>query len=95
MITQYRETDFEFVQRLLAEEGLSYWFEHAESGDEHRLVIADAVADWPACPRANVRFTRLSATDSADIHGLSTFNGWSVRISGGIESTFSFEERVG
>ncbi|MBB4014969.1 contractile injection system protein, VgrG/Pvc8 family, partial [Niveibacterium umoris] len=27
LITQYRETDFDFVQRLLAEEGLSYWFE--------------------------------------------------------------------
>lgn len=74
LITQYRETDFDFVQRLLAEEGLSYWFEHAESGDEHRLVIADAAADWPACPQASVRFTRLSATDSAD--AIHSFGAW-------------------
>ncbi|MCX9158216.1 type VI secretion system tip protein VgrG [Niveibacterium sp. 24ML] len=71
LITQYRETDFDFVQRLLGEEGLSYWFEHADSGDAHTLVIADASAEWPACPQASIRFTRLSATDSADaIHSL-------------------------
>jgi type VI secretion system secreted protein VgrG len=30
LCTQYRETDLAFVQRLLAEEGLSYHFEHLE-----------------------------------------------------------------
>ena len=36
---QYRETDLEFVSRLLAEEGLFYFFEHSLAG--HKLVIAD------------------------------------------------------
>ena len=48
--TQYRESDLAFVQRLLAEEGLSYRFEHADSADtghdgsqaRHCLVISDA-----------------------------------------------------
>jgi len=37
---QYRETDLAFVQRLLEEEGISYFFEHADGS--HTLVLADA-----------------------------------------------------
>ena len=39
--TQYRETDFEFIRRLLAEEGLSFRFEHdqsASAGDAPKEV---------------------------------------------------------
>jgi type VI secretion system secreted protein VgrG len=36
---QYRETDFNFVSRLLEEEGLFYFFEHYE--EKHVLVVAD------------------------------------------------------
>lgn len=37
---QYRESDLEFVSRLLEEEGIFYWFEHGS--DAHTLVLADA-----------------------------------------------------
>jgi type VI secretion system secreted protein VgrG len=50
--TQYRETDLAFVQRLLAEEGLSFRFEHTPVKDKtpakHTLVIFDAAAKLPA-----------------------------------------------
>lgn len=36
---QYRETDLEFITRLLEEEGMFYFFEHYE--DKHVLVIGD------------------------------------------------------
>ncbi|CAM3543238.1 Phage-related baseplate assembly protein [Vibrio aerogenes CECT 7868] len=36
---QYRETDLEFFHRLMAEEGLTYTFEHEDS--KHTIVIAD------------------------------------------------------
>ena len=36
---QYRESDWAFVSRLLAEEGMFYFFEHA--ADKHTLVVAD------------------------------------------------------
>ena len=39
---QYRETDFDFISRLLEEEGIYYFFKH-ENG-KHLLVLADAVA---------------------------------------------------
>src|SRR5580698_5592607 len=36
---QFRETDFDFVSRLLEDEGIHYCFEHAE--DEHTMVVSD------------------------------------------------------
>ncbi|MBL8299994.1 MAG: type VI secretion system tip protein VgrG [Rhodanobacteraceae bacterium] len=38
---QYRETDANFVQRLLEHEGIWYWFEH--SAGEHTLVLTDDI----------------------------------------------------
>ncbi len=35
---QYRESDFDFVCRLFEEEGIYYWFDHAEGS---KLVVAD------------------------------------------------------
>jgi type VI secretion system secreted protein VgrG len=37
---QYRETDFNFISRLMEEEGIYYYFEH-ENG-KHMLVLADS-----------------------------------------------------
>ncbi|MFM2589864.1 type VI secretion system Vgr family protein [Vibrio sp. TBV020] len=37
---QYNESDYDFVTRLLAEEGVSYYFTHSEK--EHTLVLQDA-----------------------------------------------------
>ena len=39
---QYRESDLSFVQRLLEEEGIYYFFRHEEA--KHTLVLADAVS---------------------------------------------------
>jgi type VI secretion system secreted protein VgrG len=36
---QYRETDFNFISRLMEEEGIFYFFRHTANG--HKLVIAD------------------------------------------------------
>ena len=45
---QYRETDLDFVSRLMEEEGIHYWFEHRSSG--HVLVLADASTGLEATP---------------------------------------------
>ena len=74
---QYRETDFAFVERLLAEEGLSYRFEHqqgdaSQSGDgkaaqsRHCLVIFDNEAERPTCAQPEIRFHRVDATERED-----------------------------
>ncbi|KAA3653745.1 MAG: type VI secretion system tip protein VgrG [Proteobacteria bacterium] len=73
-LTQYRESDLAFVQRILAGEGLSYRFEHdqhAQAGDSasharHKLVIFDRHAQPPECPQASIRYHRADATEATD-----------------------------
>jgi type VI secretion system secreted protein VgrG len=45
---QYLESDWNFVQRLLEEEGIFYFFVHEE--DKHTLVLADSNSHVPDCP---------------------------------------------
>ncbi|HBK45296.1 MAG TPA: type VI secretion system tip protein VgrG [Xanthomonadaceae bacterium] len=76
LTTQYQESDLAFVRRLLAEEGIYYWFEHAgdPQGDAfgaHTLVLADhaqAMRD-----AGTVRFHRADATEQED-----SLQQWSV-----------------
>jgi len=71
---QYRETDLAFITRLLAEEGLSFRFEHDQStsaGEDatharHQLVIFDREAELPVLTQAEVRFHRTNATEASD-----------------------------
>jgi type VI secretion system secreted protein VgrG len=63
--TQYRESDLDFLTRLLASEGLSWRFEHDHAC--HRLVIFDARALAPSTPGgAILRFHGVRATDRDD-----------------------------
>ena len=45
---QYMESDFNFISRLMEEEGIAYYFEHNEK--EHRMVLADAKDAYVPCP---------------------------------------------
>jgi len=47
---QYRETDFNFASRLMEEEGISYFVEHAQDGSKHTLILADDAAAYKPCP---------------------------------------------
>lgn len=51
---QYRETDFNFISRLLEDEGICYYFKHEKSENgkaKHTLVIADTAEDYQPCPK--------------------------------------------
>jgi len=64
-LTQYRESDLNFVQRLLDEAGLFYFFEHSLEG--HTLVIGDDSTVLDALPeQAQIRFHSASVTETAD-----------------------------
>jgi type VI secretion system secreted protein VgrG len=53
---QYRETDFNFVSRLMEDEGIFYFFEQTE--EKHTLVLADDKASFKACPhKAKARYS--------------------------------------
>ncbi|MBK8167233.1 MAG: type VI secretion system tip protein VgrG [bacterium] len=45
---QYRETDFDFVSRLLESAGIFYYFRHEDG--KHTLVLADAASHHQALP---------------------------------------------
>ncbi|MCE9637049.1 MAG: type VI secretion system tip protein VgrG [Planctomycetes bacterium] len=52
---QYREACLDFVQRLLEEEGIYYFFRHQDG--KHVLVFADAASAYGTCAQAGARFT--------------------------------------
>ena len=66
---QYRETDHDFVLRLLEEEGIFFYFEHEAS--RHVLVLTDTPVNAPLCP----------GQDAFDYHALDdgTFGRDTVR----------------
>jgi len=45
---QYRETDFNFVSRLMEQEGIFYFFEHSQN--KHTLVFGDSNSAIANCP---------------------------------------------
>ncbi len=62
---QYRETDLNFVSRLLEEEGIFYFFQH--SNDKHVLTLADANSAVKPCPgQATARMAAQSGAWQAE-----------------------------
>lgn len=69
--TQFEESDWSFVERLLAEEGLFYWFEHtgdthSNSYGAHTLVISDNNAAFTPNTQKQIRYHRANATEKTD-----------------------------
>lgn len=73
LTTQYRETDWAFAQRLMAQEGWSWRLEH--EANQHTLVIFDELADVP-----DVGSLRFGRTDIRGRDGLGEdkITAWSV-----------------
>ena len=71
LTSQYHESDYDFINRLLAEEGIFYWFEH--SGDtsspglgKHTLMLADSNTVFQSGSAPAVRFHRADSTETTD-----------------------------
>ncbi|WP_241751845.1 type VI secretion system Vgr family protein [Xanthomonas translucens] len=69
LTTQYEETDVAFLRRLLAEEGIAYWFEHTGAADSdtrgtHTLVLSDHNAAF--ADLGTVRYHRHDVTEQQD-----------------------------
>ena len=63
-VVQYRETDFNFVSRLLESEGIFYFFEHEQG--RHTLVLADRPVAHPVLPgTASLAYQPTGATPAA------------------------------
>lgn len=64
---QYRETDFNFISRLMEEEGIFYFFEHADG--KHTLIMADDPKEHLPCPNQETAACQVfeGATETADM----------------------------
>ena len=71
LATQYQESNWDFAERLMSEEGLFYFFEHEGDGTSaslgvHTLVIADHNGAFDPNLQATVRYTQSSAVMKED-----------------------------
>jgi type VI secretion system secreted protein VgrG len=71
LTTQYQESDLAFVERLMHEEGLYYFFEHkgdaaSPSLGSHQMVIADHNGAFKANVQGSVRYTQPGAVMKED-----------------------------
>ncbi|MGA3045466.1 MAG: type VI secretion system tip protein TssI/VgrG [Terracidiphilus sp.] len=46
--TQYSESDFHFVSRILEESGIFYWFDH--SNEDNKIMLGDSRSAYLDCP---------------------------------------------
>ncbi|WP_439135834.1 type VI secretion system Vgr family protein [Pseudomaricurvus sp.] len=64
---QFDESDFEFVNRLMAEEGISYYFKHAEG--KHELILTDSNQDYFDCCSGKIEYDGGgSQPDKSTVH---------------------------
>jgi type VI secretion system secreted protein VgrG len=68
---QYRETDFNFVSRLMEQYGIFYFFEHTDN--EHTLVLGDSPTAHQSCPHQETAQYNASVGD-IDVDDIVT--GW-------------------
>ena len=70
---QYRETDFNFVSRLMEQEGIFYYFRHEDG--KHTLVMADQTGAYKDCPEKEVDYPAYLGEDAITDH----ITGWEHR----------------
>src|SRR5688572_3071767 len=61
---QYRETDWDFISRLMEEEGIFYYFEHTEAN--HQLIIANSPPSHRNCPEMETVTYALERSESQE-----------------------------
>ncbi len=57
---QYKESDFQFISRLLEEEGFVYYFIHEDG--KHTLRVTDKINVYPGIPDKEIEYSRGSDT---------------------------------
>ena len=58
---QYRESDFNFVSRLMEEEGIWYYFRHVDG--QHTLVLCNAAGAHSALPEGSLAWSHADGGD--------------------------------
>jgi type VI secretion system secreted protein VgrG len=96
--TQFEESDWDFVERLLAEEGLFTWFEHtgdmhAAALGSHTLVIADSNAAFTPNAQHEIRFHRAASVEKSD--SITSWNAARQLVTNSVSVSSWNESQVG
>jgi type VI secretion system secreted protein VgrG len=80
--TQYSESDFHFVSRLLEESGIFYWFEHTDQ--DNKIVLGDGRSAYQDCPlSASVPYAlNVKGREGAYGSRVTEFTATSTMVSG-------------
>jgi type VI secretion system secreted protein VgrG len=78
---QYQESDFDFISRLLEEEGVCYYFNHDD--DREKLIFIDGDAPYPNVPAATtIPFREPDDQTSLDVEHFYSVRGRNAITSG-------------
>jgi type VI secretion system secreted protein VgrG len=80
--TQYSESDFHFVARILEESGIFYWFEHSDQ--DNKIVLGDSRNAYQDCPLSATVPYALNERGAEGAYGASVeeFTATSTMLSG-------------
>lgn len=88
---QYRESDFDFVSRLLEEEGIAYWFREDDSGGPASLVLADRAEAYWSCADRELHRRSATGTGQAGDDILDWKHAWEQRTVRWVQRDFDFK----
>jgi type VI secretion system secreted protein VgrG len=90
--TQYSESDFHFVSRLLEENGIFYWFDHTDQ--DHTIVFADGRTAYAECPvSATIPFALNTKGEEGSYGSFVTEISSTATMVTGKHSTYDFDFR--
>jgi type VI secretion system secreted protein VgrG len=80
--TQYSESDFHFVSRILEESGIFYWFEHTDQ--DNKIMLGDGRNAYQDCPlSASIPYSKaVSGEEGAYGAWVREFNATATMVSG-------------
>jgi type VI secretion system secreted protein VgrG len=87
---QYRETDFNFVSRLMEEEGIFYFFKHEQG--KHTLVLADQKSGYFDCPENQVDYPRDPGGRAMEDHITRWEHCYEFRTGKWAQTDYNFED---
>lgn len=77
-LTEYRESHFDFISRVMEREGTYYYFEQRD--DREFMVIANAKGQQPESNPVNTRFFATGGGDTSAVEALRSFRMRSVAM---------------
>jgi len=87
----YRETHLGFIERILAEEGIFYYFRHEARG-KCTLVISDNPDDLPDCPgQSHLEYAGIGSTVRYGVHCFSLKHSRRLRSTSYQQRDYNFK----